>query len=172
MKKRRLLSTVVAICLCTALLAPAWADFRAGMRAYRNKDYTTAMQEFKADGRAEAKYNIGTMYYKGEGVKQNKKEAAEWLRKAAEEGFARAQFALSAMNFSGDGIEQNIPEGVKWMRKAAEKGFAEAQFRLGMMYINGDNVEKNRETGVMWVKKAARQGHVNAKKLRTVRGEK
>jgi TPR repeat protein len=103
---------------------------------------------------------------------QDKKVAADWLKKAAEQGYPQAQFIYSAMNFTADGIERNIPDGVKWMRKAAENGLAEAQFRLGMMYINGDNIEKNRETGIKWVKKAAKQGHVNAKKLLKVMEEK
>jgi hypothetical protein len=154
-----------------AFFTTANADYKSAMSAYKRKDYSTALREFKADGNAISKYNVGIMYYKGEGVGQDKKLAAEWLKKAAEQGYPQAQFVYSAMNFTADGIERSIPEGVKWMRKAAENGLAEAQFRLGMMYINGDNLEKNRETGIKWVKKAAKQGHVNAKKLLKVMEE-
>lgn len=160
----------VVICAGTAL--PAWAGFDAGMKAYQNKDYATAMREFRAAGNvAPAHFNIGVMYYRGEGVKQDKKEAARWLRKAAEQGHAKSQFLLSAMYFSGDGIDQNIPEAVKWIQSSARKGLDEAQFRLGMMYVNGDNVEKNRAEGVKWLKKAAKQGHGKARKLLSVMGE-
>ena len=169
--RQRLLLIFMAVLLSAVMALPAWADFKAGMKAYKKKDYVTAMREFRSDGKPEANFNIGIMYYKGEGVKQDKKEAADWLRKAAELGYGQAQFILSAMNFTGDGIERNILEGVKWIHKAADNGFAEAQFRLGMMYINGDNVGKNRGTGVKWVKKASRKGHLNAKKLLKVMGE-
>jgi len=168
-KRLNMISMAVVIAAITAL--PALADFKAGMNAYKKKDYVTAMREFKSDGKAKANFNIGIMHYKGEGVKQDKKEAAKWLHKSAEQGYGQAQFVLSVMYFTGDGIESNIPDAVKWIHKSAENGFAEAQFRLGMMYINGDNVEKNKEEGVRWVKKAAKQGHMNAKKLLKVMGE-
>jgi uncharacterized protein len=169
--KQRELFIFMAIILSTVIALPARAEYKDGLKAYKKKNYPTAMREFKRDGKALSNYNIWIMYYKGEGVKQDKKEAINWLRKSAEQGYGQAQFVLSYTNFTGDGIEPNIPEGVKWMHKAAENGFAEAQFRLGMMYINGDNVEKNRDTGVKWVKKAAKKGNVNAKKLLNVMGE-
>ncbi len=111
MIRKRLLSLFMAALLSAVIALPAWADFKTGMKAYKKKDYATAMREFKADGKALSNYNIGIMYYKGEGVKQDKKEAAEWLRKSAEQGYAQAQFVLSAMNFTGDGIEREHPGG-------------------------------------------------------------
>jgi TPR repeat protein len=168
---KRLIMMSMAVFISAIMVLPALADFKAGMNAYKKKDYVTAMREFRSDGKAKANFNIGIMYYKGEGVKQDKKEAAKWLLKSAEQGYGQAQFVLSVMYFTGDGIESNIPDAVKWIHKSAGNGFAEAQFRLGMMYINGDNVEKNKEQGVRWVKKAAKQGHMNAKKLLKVMGE-
>ena len=45
-------------------------------------------------GHAEAQYNLGVCYEKGEGVAQDSSEAVKWFRQAAEQGVAEAQFWL------------------------------------------------------------------------------
>jgi len=42
-------------------------------------------------GDADAQYNLGWMYVKGEGVPQNYKTAVKWYTLAAEQGLASAQ---------------------------------------------------------------------------------
>jgi len=49
-------------------------------------------------GSAYAQNNLGNMYYKGEGVVQNYKEAAKWLRKASEQEFPSAQYNYNSRN--------------------------------------------------------------------------
>jgi len=169
---RSVTKIIFAVCLCIGIACPAHADFSAGIAAYGKKDYGTALREFKAAPKiSAANYNLGVMYYKGQGVKQDKAQAVKYMKKAAEQGHAKAQFLYSVMLFTGDGAEQSVPEAKKWIRKSADKGFAEAQFNLGMMYVNGDNIDKNRAEGVKWLKKAAKQGHPNARKLLKVMGE-
>ena len=45
-------------------------------------------------GYAKAQYNLGVMYFKGEGVADDA-EAVKWYRKSAEQGFAFAQRNLA-----------------------------------------------------------------------------
>ena len=45
-------------------------------------------------GHSNAQTNRGSMYAKGNGVKQDPKEDVEWYRRAAEQGFADAQSNL------------------------------------------------------------------------------
>ena len=45
-------------------------------------------------GHAQAQYNLGVMYAKGEGVRQSRTEAASWWQKAAEQGHPTAQLEL------------------------------------------------------------------------------
>lgn len=47
-------------------------------------------------GDAIAQYNLGVCYDTGEGVAQDKAEAAKWFRKAAEQGDETAQSVLRA----------------------------------------------------------------------------
>ena len=94
----------------------------------------------------------------GEGADQDRKEAAKWYRKAAEQGMVEAQIALGELYCRGEGAEQNIEEGIKWLRIAAEQGDVWAQ------YILGSKCEKfgTEEEAAKWYRKAAEQGLVNA----------
>ncbi len=128
---RRLILTV---CLILGLAVPAWADFQAGVDAYRLGDYATALQEFKPlaeQGIAEAQFNLGLMYWHGRGVPQDSAEAAKWYRKAAEQGqattrlgrraIATAQFSLGAMYADGAGVPQDYILAHMWFSLAASR---------------------------------------------------
>ena len=113
-------------------------------------------------GDARAQNQLGVMYFNGAGVRQDKAEAAMWLRKAAEQGFESAQYNLGVMYFYGAGVRQDKAEAAMWFRKAAEQGNAEAQNKLGLMYVKGDGVRQDRSEAGMWFRRAAEQGDVDA----------
>ena len=54
-------------------------------------------------GEKEAQYNLGVMYYSGDGVLQDYAKAFELFTKSAEQGNARAQFNLGVMYENGEG---------------------------------------------------------------------
>ncbi len=109
-------------------------------------------------GDAEAQLNLGTRYYKGNGVEQNYAIAFEWYKKAAQQGHPEAQNALGLCYKNGEGVEKNLAEAAKWYRKAAEQGHALAQNSLGYCYISGNGVEKDIDEAVKWYRKSAEQG--------------
>ncbi|WP_156360673.1 tetratricopeptide repeat protein [Dethiosulfatarculus sandiegensis] len=49
-----------------------------------------------------AQFNLGLMYFKGQGAPQNNKEAAFWFQKAAEQGFKTAQRNLCLIYATGN----------------------------------------------------------------------
>ncbi|HEY6007349.1 MAG TPA: tetratricopeptide repeat protein [Geobacteraceae bacterium] len=168
-----LISAIIfALPLLIGTVPAARADYAAGLRAYGQRDYDTAVRLLKADGGADAAYLLGIMYYRGDGVKADKAEAVRWLRRAADTGHVRAQNNLGMMYDKGDGVPQDQKEAAAWYRKAAEKGHAPSQFDLGLMYTNGEGVAKDHAEAVKWLRKAAKQGHVNARKLLNVMGER
>ena len=66
-------------------------NFNKGIAAYERGDYATALSLFRlaADqGLANAQYNLGVMYERGEGVPQDYKEAVRLYRLAADQGLA------------------------------------------------------------------------------------
>src|SRR4029078_5451847 len=79
-------------------------------------------------------YNLGLMYFAGQGVQQDKKEAERWFRLSAEAGYVDAQYNLAVMYRDGDGVIQDYRESAKWYRLAAEGGNVIAQYNLGVMY--------------------------------------
>mgnify|MGYP001398951901 CR=1 FL=1 len=155
----------------TLLAAPVLADYKTGLGAYRVRDYKRAMKEFKADPTRDSQFNLGVMYFKGEGVKADPIEGIEWFRKAAEKGHVQAQFLLGTMFDAGKDVAQDRAAAAKWYLKAADQGHVQAQFNLGLMYTNGEGVEKDREKAVVWLKKAAGNGHRDAGRLLKTMGE-
>jgi TPR repeat protein len=90
-------------------------------------------------------------------------QAAEWYRKAAEQGNADAQFALGMMYITGrscvsttNGPEEDIVQALKWIHKSAEQGNADALNQLGNIYYNGKRgVKKDYSQAFEWIRKAA-----------------
>jgi TPR repeat protein len=165
------------ICLTIALLFGCTgvcksADFQRGLTAARSGDYATALREWKPlakQGDANAQFNLGVMYKKGQGVPQNNKTALKWYRLAAEQGNARAQSKLGLMYKTGKGVPQDYKTAVKWYRLAAEQGYALAQSNLGTMYYSGQGVLKNYVSAHMWFNLGSTSGKSkNASKNRDI----
>ena len=89
-----------------------------------------------ANGDAEAQFNLGKRYYKGEGVTKDYAEAVRWWRKSAEQGHAKAQGILGYCYHSGEGVTKDYAKAVRWLRKAAEQGHVDAKRRLNEMGVN------------------------------------
>jgi len=71
---------------------------------------------------AEALYELGVKYARGQGVTQNYQEAVKLLRKAAEQGVADAQAFLGSMYFVGHGVTQDYVEAYMWLSIGAANG--------------------------------------------------
>jgi TPR repeat protein len=114
-------------------------------------------------GHANAQANLGTMYAKGQGVKQDHVEAVSLYQKSADQGHADAQFNLGCMYMNGHGVKQDHGEAARWFRKSADQGDANAQSNLGFMYGNGQGVKQDLGEALAWFRKSAAQGHAQAK---------
>ena len=82
-------------------------------------------------GYADAQFNLGLAYYRGEGVSQDYTQAVSWYRKAAEQGVAAAQYNLGVCYYKGEGVLQDYVQAVSWWCKAAEQGHS-----LAIEYLN------------------------------------
>ncbi|GFO70452.1 hypothetical protein GMLC_40310 [Geomonas limicola] len=127
---------LIGSCLCVALLAagsrPVLADYEAGLRAYKQGDYTRAFQEFSSDGSASSQFILSLMYQKGDGTRQDRKASLALLRSAAEKGLDVAQASLGLIYLEGAGVKADEKTGLEWLAKAAAQGLAEAQSALEM----------------------------------------
>ncbi len=91
-------AAVIALMLAVSFAGSAVAGpLEDAGAAYRKGDYATVarlMRPLAEQGNAEAQYNLGLMYAKGQGVPQDYAAAVNWWRKAAEQGYADAQNIL------------------------------------------------------------------------------
>jgi len=122
------------------------------------QDYAKAAKWFEKAAKrysSKAKYELGRLYFTGQGVPQDyekavkllreaaannikeakdflpkaeAEEAAEKLRKAAEQGNVDAQFNVGRSYYTGDGVTpQNYEKAAEWFGKAVAQGHAEAK---------------------------------------------
>lgn len=87
-------------------------------------------------GDAESQFDLALCYMNGKGVKENPRECAKWLRKAAEQGLDCAQYSLGAMYRDGDGVKQDMQAAAKWYAKATARGNRDAMAVLLSMAGN------------------------------------
>ncbi len=76
---------VILFCLTTLALAPAAADFEAGIDANRSGDRVTAFNEFQAAARDQderAYGKLASMYLYGLGTEKNYEQAYVWFHMA------------------------------------------------------------------------------------------
>ena len=144
-------------------------EFERGLEAAQRGDYATALKEWRPlaeQGDADAQYNLGVMYRRGEGVIQDDSEAVKWYRLAVEQGLVEAQNNVGYMYGLGAGVIEDDKEAVKWFLLSAEKGLASAQYYLGVMYRLGAGVIEDKVYAHMWWNIAASNGDEMAKKNR------
>ena len=118
-------------------------------------------------GNAEAQYQLGVIYERGDSQEQNFYKAIRWHRKAAKQGHADAQAHLGELLATGQGVEQaNYVEATRWMEKAADQGQGMAQLFLATIYCEGAGVSipKDYVKGYMWLSIADASGENVAKR--------
>ncbi|MFZ7275211.1 tetratricopeptide repeat protein [Avibacterium avium] len=128
-------------------------------------------QKAAEQGLAKAQFNLGHMYYNGQGVKQDYFQAFKWTQKAAEQGDAKAQYSLGYLYDKGRGVKQDDFQAVKWYQKAAEQGYADAQTNLGVRYALGKGVKLDRNLAKMWAGKGCDNGNQNGCELYRILNE-
>lgn len=114
-------------------------------------------------GNPDAQTTLGTYYWRGFGVKRNRKTAIKWWKIAAEQGHSDALGRLGLAYMLGNGVEKDKCEAVRLWRIAADQGFAPAQFRLGLSYFQGDGIAQDKDEALRLWKLAAEQGYGQAK---------
>ncbi|MCP2040389.1 TPR repeat protein [Neisseria sp. HSC-16F19] len=130
------------------------AQFYLGQVAsmYGHHDFAKRwFEKAAAQNHADAQFALGTLYYRGIGVQQNRPLAYQWFQKAAAGNYAEAQAVLGEMYFK----EKNYREARRWYGKAAAQNHTGAQINLGTMYYTGIGAPRNYALARQWFEKAA-----------------
>lgn len=104
-------------------------------------DYERAIPYLKyaaGAGNADAQCRLGVRYQRGEGIRQDEREAVKWYKKAAKQGVPLAQNNLGIMllqGYAGSAPDRNA--GLGWLVKAAHRGYEAAQLTVSDALANG-----------------------------------
>jgi hypothetical protein len=119
-------------------------------------------QKAADQGYADARFRLGRLYHRGEGVPKDLGKAAELYQKAADQGNALAQNNLGLLYDRGEGVPKDLGKAAELYQKAADKGYAAAQNNLGLLCQYGAEVTKDLGKAAELYRKAADQGNQNA----------
>lgn len=111
-------------------------------------------------GHTLAQYQLGEMYFTGEGAAADYPEAKRWYLAAARQGHGLSQLRLGFLYAEGHfkGLQTDYAEAEKWFLKAAENNAGDARFRLGNFYHNYKR-PPDLKNALLWLRRAAEGGH-------------
>lgn len=122
------------------------------------KDRFETCRTRAATGDREAVYQLATMYFNGDGVEQNRREAAclwheiaSFDEEESEEIEVAASYMYALCCSKGIGIGVDDEEAFAWMRGTAERGDALAQKALCDMYLSSRGCEHNQPEAYYWL---------------------
>lgn len=162
------LLTALLLAATPAFAADPLADAVRAIEAGRHNQAVQMLTPLANAGNSLAQYRLGALYYNGQGVPEDEKQAIYWWKKAAAQGYTEAMFQLGSAYLFGAQTAKLVPdpdrEAAIWYFQAASAGHAEAQYHLGLLFLAGKGVVDNRQEAARWMRKAAAQGHPEAKK--------
>lgn len=146
-----------SVCLCFVLSL----SLTTGVGAFQDFNFEE-VKVLAEKGDPKAQTAVGVAYSTGVSVEIDKKKAAEWYGKAADQSFPLGQWNLAFLYVRGEGVEQDDKKARMLFNQAAEQGFAAAEYDLGMMHLYGMGGKRSRTEALKWVRKAAAQGYEEA----------
>jgi TPR repeat protein len=119
-------------------------------------------REAAIQGLPNAQYNLGVLYERGLGVREDETRALLWYHSAAEQGHPLAQYNLGVLYAAGRGVPLSYAEAAYWFEQAAERGVPAAAYNLGVLVEGGLGRTRDMEAARAWYEKARELGHVGA----------
>ena len=104
-------------------------NYKKGNKYFAKGKYEKAFKYFMLaadEGNRDAMFDVGTMYWKGVGVKQDYKKAIGYLKKLSDEGFARASLVTGEILAA----TRDETEATKYYEIAVKQGSEAAKERL------------------------------------------
>lgn len=114
-----------------------------GMFYYRQGEYSKAYPWLLGaanQGVAAAQYQVGRMFWRGEGVPMDNEQAFLWCQAAAEQCFVQALTILGVLYWGGMGVVKNEDAAVRCWKEAVSGGDYTAADWLGKYYENESGI--------------------------------
>lgn len=131
----------------------AAADYEAGVTAALLGNYDKAFAEFTLaaeQGLDLAQYNLGILYYTGQGTQRDYDLAFKWTELAAEQGHLGAQYNLAALYLDGHGTRRNPAQALQWYEAAAAAQHGPSQLAAAELLWSGTDVERDLVRAHVW----------------------
>ncbi|MEI7864760.1 MAG: tetratricopeptide repeat protein [Chthoniobacterales bacterium] len=134
----------------------------AGAFAAGSTNDIASLKALAKSGDAQAMFQLGRAYYRGEGVEKDPKAGATFVTKAAEAGFPEAIENMGVIYYRGNGVPLNERTAEKWFRRGAEAGSIRSKFNLGVLLREGKSIDRSNEESMKLLKEAADHGMIEA----------
>ncbi|VAW73802.1 hypothetical protein MNBD_GAMMA15-309 [hydrothermal vent metagenome] len=125
------------------------------IQGQKNK-FTSALKRAES-GDKKSQYDIGMMYLKGRGVKQDPVRGRQWLGKAAGQSYEKAVTRLAILLFKGEGGAPDYGRSRQLLSSVSESSEL-AQYYLGEIYAAGKGVPRDYKIAMEWYRKASGNG--------------
>jgi TPR repeat protein len=119
----------------------------------------SALQALAEQGKADAQFDLGFAYAKGQGVPRDDVAARHWFALAAAQGVAKAQYWMGFMAERGRGGPRSYAAALQWYRRAADQGFSPAEVAMGRFYGRALGVAHDPAQRNDWYRRAAEHGN-------------
>lgn len=160
---------IICAIIVMFFIARVAADYEDGVNAAFDGDFDTAYREFTISAESGldlAQYNLGILYFTGQGVDRDYDQAFRWTLAAAEQGHLAAQFNLGSLYYEGQGVDRNHGTALEWYSTAGKSGHANAAFFLAEMYQQGETVGSDPVQAHAWASMAISNEHQDGQTLR------
>ena len=128
-----------------SVLGDPEAKYFIAMDKIKSGDLKSGVKELKQaalKNEKKSQYQLGKMYFQGNGVPLNKKNGFKLIEASAKNNYAEAQYDLAKIYFSQKDIKTQRG-GLYWLRASVNNGKWEACQDLYKIYENGIMIEKN-----------------------------
>ena len=136
-----------------------------GMQAYNRGDFSTALRLLRQGmqaGDSEAQVNLGYLYARGHGVREDQQEALRLYQLSADQGNSEGMNAVGYKYLFGTGVRVDAVKAVHWFCLAIGQGNPRAMNNLAQMLGSGSYVMRDEaEARSLW-EQSAKLGHANS----------
>ena len=158
MKTKLFLSTVI----CLSLSNPSFADDALSCAKLLSRSYYTKAVPYCEKecnlNYGRSCYNLGTLYFHGQGVRQNYQQAKTYSEKACNLNIGESCSDLGTLYYKGQGVRRNYQQTKTYSEKACNLNYGVGCYSLGALYFNGDGVRRNKRTAKEYFGKACDLG--------------
>jgi len=118
------------------------------------RNFTVQLYHDRAQkGDTDAQYQLGLLYFSGNGTIQDFEEAVKWFKLAAEKDHALAQYQFGLAYKAGYGVDIDLEKSYMWLNLAAASGVYRATLTRNdvMRSLNPDQLQRAQKTSREWL---------------------